>query len=243
MWGFGAVVGVITVFATYIALGHPTSTDAFFIWVGFQALWLLSRSTLFYCLPDRENQYAIGLKGKSWLNVGPQERSRVRRLVFALSKYQQHMHPRSLSNYIEDMDSIQSLPNVRSEYPLSPHSKEIVRISVSGIVGDTLLASTSWIFGFERGGFDFYDTCIIILNTPGGLIAIPASRALSSKPPAEAVDFELGFQASHLPRGGLLPSGSWANLKDSGVEWLYWIPCPGARWLFFNYRESESQRG
>jgi hypothetical protein len=122
---------------------------------------------------------------------------------------------------------------VRLEYPLPPYSEEIVQILVYGVIGDTLLASTSWILGFERGGFDFYDACIIILNTSGGLIAIPAVRALSSKPPAETVDFELGFQASHLPRGGLLPSGSWANLNDNGVEWLYWIPCPGGRWLYF----------
>jgi len=233
MWGIGGVVGVATVFATYIALGHSTSTDVFFIWVGFQALWLLLRSALFYCLPDRETQYAVGLKGKPWLNVDPQERARVRRLVFALSKYQQYLHPRSLSSYIEDIDSIESLPNVRLEYPLPPYSEEIVQILVYGVIGDTLLASTSWILGFERGGFDFYDACIIILNTSGGLIAIPAVRALSSKPPAETVDFELGFQASHLPRGGLLPSGSWANLNDNGVEWLYWIPCPGGRWLYF----------
>jgi hypothetical protein len=132
----------------------------------------------------------------------------VRRLVFALSKYQQYLHPRSLSSYIEDIDSIESLPNVRLEYPLPPYSEEIVQILVYGVIGDTLLASTSWILGFERGGFDFYDACIIILNTSGGLIAIPVARAISSKPPAETVDFELGFQASHLPRGGLLPSGS-----------------------------------
>jgi hypothetical protein len=108
---------------------------------------------------------------------------------------------------------------VRLEYPLPPYSEEIVQILVYGVIGDTLLASTSWILGFERGGFDFYDACIIILNTSGGLIAIPVARAISSKPPAETVDFELGFQASHLPRGGLLPSGR--------------IPCPGGRWLYF----------
>jgi hypothetical protein len=142
VWGIGCVVGVITVFATYIALGHSTSTDVFYIWLGFQALWLILRSVLFYCLPDRETQYAVGLKGKPWLNVNPQERARVRRLVFALSKYQQHLHPRSLSSYIQDMDSIESLPNVRPEYPLSSHSEDIT-VSVYGVIGDTLLASTS----------------------------------------------------------------------------------------------------
>jgi len=233
IWGFGSLVGVITVFATYLALGHSTSTDAFFIWAGFQALWLLSRSTLFYYLPDREIQYTVGLEGKSWVDVSPQERARVRHLVFALSKYQQHVHPRSLSSYIEDMDFIESLPNVRSEYPLSSYSEETVPILVHGVIGDTLLASTSWVFGSKRGGFDFYDTCIIILNIQGGLIAIPAARALSSTPPPEAVDFEKGFQASHLPRGGLLPLGSWANLNENDGQWCYWIPCPGGRWLFF----------
>jgi hypothetical protein len=132
------------------------------------------------------------------------------------------------------MESVESLHNVRSEYPLSSN-EEIVPISVHGVIGDTLLASTSWVFGSKRGGHDFYDTCIIILNTPDGTIAIPAARALPSKPPQETLDFELGVQTTHLPRGGLLPLGSRGNFLNIGidVQWCYWIPCSEGRWLFF----------
>lgn len=234
IWGLGGIVGVIAVIATYLALAHPTSTNVFFIWTGFQLLWLALRSTLFYLLSDREKQDHVGLEYKPWPKVGPQERARVCRLVFALSKYQQHLHPRGLLSYTEDMESVESLHNVRSEYPLSSN-EEIVPISVHGVIGDTLLASTSWVFGSKRGGHDFYDTCIIILNTPDGTIAIPAARALPSKPPQETLDFELGVQTTHLPRGGLLPLGSRGNFLNIGidVQWCYWIPCSEGRWLFF----------
>jgi hypothetical protein len=187
IWGLGSIVGITTVLATYLALGHSASTEVFFLWTGFQVLWLAIRSTLFYLLSDREGRYHVGLKGTPWIEVKPQDRARLRRLVFALSKYQVHLHPRTSLSYAGDIDVVDSVENVRSEYPLHDYDKEIIPISVHGVIPDTLLASTSWIFGSKQGGFDFYDTCIVVFNTPEGMISIPAARALSTQPLQEVL--------------------------------------------------------
>jgi hypothetical protein len=242
-WGIGGVIGIATVVATYIALSHSSSNEVFFIWTGFQALWLGMRSTLFYLLSDREGQYHVGLKGKPWAKANPQEKARLRRLVFALSKYQIHQHPRSPLSYVEDMDSVDKLENVQSEYPLSSGEKTIT-ISVQDVIPDTILSSLSWVFGSKQGGYDFYDTAIIILNTPNGTISIPAARALSTKTLLlENLDAEQGSGDTHLPRGGLLPQGgvasSWGRSID--VQWWYWIPCSGGHWLFFTTEQTKSK--
>lgn len=242
IWGLGATVGLITVISTYVALGHSTSAEVFFIWTAFQILWLVCRSTIYYMLSDRGIQYNIALEGKPWAKIGPQERTRVCRLVLALSKYQQHLHPRNILSYAEDMDAIESLPNMQSTYLLTSSSPETVEVSICGIIGDTLLSSAVWVFGSKRGGFDFYDTCVLILNTSDGRIAIPVARALSGKPPQEETDSESGVQTAHLPRGGFLPQGSPGNLNyPDDVRWCFWVPCDDGRWLFFTTHQTRSR--
>jgi hypothetical protein len=135
-------------------------------------------------------QYYVSVEGKSWSNVDPQERARVCRLVLALSKYQQHLHPRSILSYEDDMNTIESLPRMLSSYFIPCNSQSTVAVSVTGIIEDTLLGSAAWIFGSKKGGFDFYDSCVIILDTADGKLAIPAARALSSKPPLLRTDSE-----------------------------------------------------
>lgn len=178
-------------------------------------------------------QYFVSVEGKPWPKVDPQARARVCRLVLALSKYQQHLHPRSISSYADDMDTTASLPGILSSYPMECNNQTSAAVSVTGIIGDTLLGSAAWIFGSKRGGFDFYDSCVVILDTAEGKLAIPAARALSSKPPLHRTDSEWGTQTSHLPRGGLLPQGNPKISYLDGIRWCYWIPCLDGHWLYF----------
>ena len=241
IWGLGAVVGIATVVASYLALGHSTSSEVFFVWTGFQVLWLGLRSTLFYLLSNREGKYHVGLEGKPWAKVNTQERARLRRLVFALSRYQIHQHPRLPLSYVGDVDTLDTLDNVQSEYPLSSDDKDVI-ISVHGVIPDTILASLSWVFGSKKGGFDFYDTSIIILNTPDGPSSIPAARALSTQPVQETLDSEQGADLAHLPRGGLLPQGNQASFdSDINMKWCYWVPCSEGRWLYFSTERTKNK--
>jgi hypothetical protein len=230
LWGIGAVVNVFTVVATYLVLSRSTGTQVFFIWTGFQVLWVAARSTIYYLLSDREMQYLVSVEGKPWPKVNPQERARVCRLVLALSKYQQHLHPRCVTSYLGDMETTENLPMTLSSYFIPCNNQTTVTVSVTGIIGDTLLSSAAWIFGSKKGGFNLYDSCIIIFD---GKIALPAARVLSSKPPLLHTDSEWGAQTTHLPRGGLLPQGSRQLDSPDDVKWCYWVPCPDGHWLYF----------
>jgi hypothetical protein len=74
-----------------------------------------------------------------------------------------------------------------------------------------------------KGGYDFYDTCVILLVVNGSTIAIPAARCTS--PPPFVTDDEHGINTRHPPRGG--------TNTGSDLEWWYWVPCEDDRWLFF----------
>jgi hypothetical protein len=74
---------------------------------------------------------------------------------------------------------LNKLENIYSRYPFALFIGEEVELYVSEVIGDTLLSSVAWIFGSEKGGFDFYDTCIMLLTAKGKGVAIPASRVLS----------------------------------------------------------------
>ncbi|KAJ5259358.1 hypothetical protein N7478_012339 [Penicillium angulare] len=243
IWGFGVFVGIATVGTTYFALSQYTSNEAFLIWVAFQALWLSTRSALYYFLSNREGQYHVGLEGKPWGKVDVQDRARIRHLVYTLSKYQIQLHPRSPLSYEDDILMPERVENLQSVYPASPGDKN-VSLSICGVIPDTVLSSASWVFGCKEGGFDFYDTCIIVLNTPTGVISIPAARALSTRPlnAIPEIDSEEGVDLIHLPRGGSLPQGSVA-LKDNGIEvkWCYWIPCSEGRWLYFTTEQTKNR--
>lgn len=243
IWGAGAIAGVGTVIATYFALSQSTSNDAFLIWVAFQALWLSVRSALYYILGNREGNYHVGLEGRPWEKANVQDRARVRHMAYTLSKHLTQQHPRSPLSYEDDILTPERLESIQFEYPLTSDEKTVT-ISIQGIIPDTVLSSVSWVFGCKEGGFDFYDTCIINLNTPNGLISIPAARALSTKPLYKVLepDSEEGSDLIHLPRGGALPDGSPAFSNENiEVKWCYWIPCSGGRWLHFTTEQTKKK--
>ncbi|KAJ5408072.1 hypothetical protein N7509_001955 [Penicillium cosmopolitanum] len=242
-WSIGAIIGVSTVVATYVSLIQSTSNEGFLIWAGFQVLWLSIRSAVYYFLSNREGHYHVGLEGRPWRKVNVQDRSRIRRLVYTLSKYQIQQHPRSPLSYEDDIVAPENLENIQSEYPASPEDKNVT-LSIQGVIPDTVLSSVSWVFGCKEGGFDFYDTCIIVLKTSNGIISIPAARALSTRQLSGQPkhDSEEGIDLIHLPRGGSLPHGSSAFPDNSiEVKWCYWIPCSGGRWLHFITEQSKNR--
>jgi hypothetical protein len=155
-----------------------------------------------------------------------QEKARVRGLIFALAKYQRHIHLRQYRSYSEDLELITKVENVQKELPLGPVHNAAIAIIVNGVVGDTIISNASWIVGTKKGGFDFYDTCIVILRYGGKTITVPAARVLSGMKPSTASSLEEGKERLRPPRGLGTAPGSWN-------EWCYWVPCEHGRWLYF----------
>jgi hypothetical protein len=94
------------------------------------------------------------------------------------------------------------------------------------VVGDTIISSASWIAGTKKGGFGFYDTCIVVLRYGGKTITVPAARVLSAMKPSTTSSLEEGKERLRPPRGLGTAPGSWN-------EWCYWVPCEHGRWLYF----------
>ena len=225
VWGGGSIVCTTTVIASYMTLSS-LSSKIFAIWVGFQFLWLGLRSVFYHFAEGTESNFHHPiLLGKSWANLPTHLKPRIRSLVLALSKYQMHVHPRGLYCYEEDRDSLGSIGELRSRFPLtsSELASRCTEITVNSVIGDTLLSSTAWVFGLKMPAMDMYDTCVVILDINGKSIAIPAARVLTDAPPPRSPDVEIGTEPQYPPKGG--------SNRGRNIAWWYWIPCEGGNWL------------
>jgi hypothetical protein len=176
-------------------------------------------------IEDQEGSYLALSRGKSWTEVGSQEKTEVQNLVLGLVRYQYHIHPRGPWSYNEDVRTMRALGNLISKYPSSASDQSELPIFVVDVIGDTILSSVSWIFGSSNGGFDFYDTRIVIFNVKGDEISVPAARVLSPLQSNGLNDEEQSNEIETPPRGSL-------NLVV-GVEWWFLVPCSDGRWLHF----------
>lgn len=228
-WGIGSIVCTASVVVLYVNLGRQETT-VFAIWTGFQFLWLALRSVFYHFgqATDRIFHHPMQLS-KDWKMVPTHFKSRIRRLIFALSKYQMHVHPRGAYCYEEDVQSCDTSYNMQARFILTPedlHRGEVT-LSVVSIVGDTLLSSATWLFGSKLSGMDLYDSCIVVLELNCTTVAIPSARVLSGKPRGKLSswpsDEETGVDRQFPPRGG--------SNTGTDITWWYWIPCGEGKWL------------
>lgn len=225
VWGLGSVACTATVITSYMTVGNQ-SGRVFATWTGFQIFWLGLRSVFYHFAAGTESIFHHPiLLGRSWKGLSSSMKARIQHLVFALSKYQMHVHPRGHYCYIEDERSMENLHEFVSEYPLSPTEigDESVDLSVKAVIGDTMLSSTAWILGSKMTGLDLYDSCIVIVNIKGSSIAIPSARVLTDLPPPRSPDVEVGTEPQFPPRGG--------SNRGEDIAWWYWIPCKDGLWL------------
>jgi hypothetical protein len=233
VWAFGGLVSMATVIATYTTLGHQQAR-AFAMWAGFQFFWLALRSVFYHFAEGTDSVflYPISL-GNDWNAVPLQFKIRIRRLALALSTYQIHVHPRGVYSYEEDSQPLRRVENVQKEFTLTLEeiSHGTVELSVTAIIGDTILSSVCWILGSKLTGLQLYDSCIIILDIKGTPVAIPCARVLTDKPPSFS-DIEIGAEVQFPPRGvePRHPPRGGGN-RGTGISWWYWIPCGENRWL------------
>ena len=224
-WALGSGVCTGTIIATYMVLSHQSSR-VFAIWTGFQFAWLALRSVFYHFAEgtDRVFHHPILLR-KSWKDLSIELRSRVRNVVCALSKYQMHVHPRGVYCYEEDLQSIDKAYNMRDRYPLAsdqaPNDK--VEINIVAVIGDTTLSSACWMFGSKLTGMDLYDSCVLVLNVNGNVIAVPSARVLTDKAALPKSDAEAAI-------GSLFPLRGNSN-TGRDILWFYWIPCGDDKWI------------
>lgn len=238
IWGVGGVVCALSVIATYLTLGgyrmQVVST-----WIGFQIFWLVLRSMFFHFAEGADRVFHRPVVArKTWQQMSRNLRNRVRYLLFSLSNFQMHVHPRRLYCYKEDRRSIERIENIQPDFPLSAiasakdnvpsktDAPETIDLAITAIIGDTMLSSAAWMQGSSLSGLNLYDSCLVELSVDGSRVTIPAARVLTEAPPdgrPPSSDVEAGFEAQFVPRGG--------SNTGSSVLWWYWIPCGPNRWL------------
>lgn len=97
VWAFGGIIGLFSTMAIYILLGKG-KTKAFYIWAGFQILWLFLRSIFF--------QYSTKTDGRPNPVVEQNISSQGFRLLSLAAGASWHLaqrHPRTAESYLQDL--------------------------------------------------------------------------------------------------------------------------------------------
>jgi hypothetical protein len=219
---------------TYVYLGYSDNRIVY-IWAGFQALWLLIR-TLFHHFADAVHRTGHRMITETqWADVSAPMKIRVLELTLALGKYQTYAHPRGFYYYHEDLLSSEELHEcmMRTDYrllialslPDLPSDDKHVDLSITAIIGDTVLASAAWVVqGSKLSGIELYDTCVAFLNIAGTEFAVPSVRVLAG---SDGADIRRDIENTRLPQ----PAPKGATNVGWGISCWYWIPCEENQWL------------
>lgn len=230
-WSIGCLVAPSSLVACYILLGQQ-EVKVVYIWVGFQILWLILRS-VFYHVAEGANALNFPiLYAESLDKLRAESKKRVLDLMFALARYQMHIHPRGSYSYHDDLLSLEEIeknPRVISQmhtaFPVDflDASKTKFHLSFKSVVGDTLLTSAAWLKGSKTTGMELYDSCIVTVGIAETVISTPAVRVLCGLKTGN-IDIESMGYSPNSPRGS-------GNSGQESVQWRYWIPCSDGRWL------------
>lgn len=231
----GSVVCISSLLATYILLSKEDQ-NTFFTWLGFQILWLIARLVVYHVIEGADDLRFPGLFGMEWGNLPGWQKTRALRLLWALARYQMHMHPRGSYSYLEDQQSLDRVDSLlatlkagyRRRAPTLSGNFGAAPVAIFGVLGDTVLASAAWLTGSSLLGMDVYDSVIVFMEISGAVMAVPAVRVLSGTSLEGEIAKSMADPEMLRPRFRMskgLPNAG------TGIYWAYWIPCEDGRWL------------
>jgi hypothetical protein len=228
VWAVGAILSIASVVGCYLLLGQQTA-DTVYLFLGLQVLWLGLRSVFFHFSEGADKVFNHpSLTAHAWDQLPYSYRSRVRDLVFALSAYEIHVHPRGAYSYVDDARSIDRIPHIRMDIPQqmlgTAQEDGRYKVKIKSVIGDTMLSSAAWVFGPKLNSIDFYDSCIVTLDLGEQEVAIPSARVITDMRPDTQLDVESPWDVKYPPRGG-------SNSGTSATHWNYWIPLQQRTWL------------
>lgn len=228
-WAGGALVSTVSLIAVYVLLAQQEVVVTY-TWLSFQAAWLVLRSAYFHISHGDNTMRNPLLMKESLDNISLESRRRVVNLLFAISRYQMHVHPRGLYSYAGDLADPELLRTAFSssiptfqDFDIKLLDSSEHHLSFRAVIGDTLLSSAAWMFGSKLTGYDLYDSCIVFISIENKLLALPCARVLCAISRNQA-DIESGRVPQNPPRGSF-------NWGPGTVRWIYWIPCSDGRWL------------
>lgn len=211
-----------------------------FTWTSFQIGWVLLRYIFSHFAGGCNAMHGIVAVENDLETLRGVRRERAVDLMFALSKYQTHIHPRYSYSYRQDATSRSELKGAflettprqlhpRIPIPLSSRNDHCGVIIITSVAGDNLLKSAAWLNGsptYENlvRNMALYDSCVITFHFwhDAEEISVAAVRALGKK--------EEMVQDLENPEPFVSPKGS-SNLGLDKVEWYYWIKFSETTWI------------
>lgn len=262
IWIIGAFLCTVSVIGCYFLLGKQ-SKEIVYLFIAFQILWLGLRSIFFHFAEGVDKVFNHpSLTVHTWDRLAEEYRYRVMELVFSLSLYQMHVHPRGAKSYEGDVRNIDMLQNIQSAIPIqnlnaAAQAGDRVKVKIEAIIGDTMLSSAAWTFGSKLTGIDLYDSCIVTLtiNDNKKSISIPSARVITDAPPESPptptpkdIENPSSSSSSSSPNAAKFPPRGGSNSGGPTVHWNYWIPCSspsstgaGGHWLHIRTKGLEAR--
>ena len=235
-WLLGAIVSTATMVPLYQIIGSY-KTRIFYVWVAFQAIWLLARSIYFHFADEMIHFHSTIAPISEDEAQNPEIKLRLLALIGAVSQQMIPAHPRGSYCYSLDCNDPCNIMSFfrHAEWRVSTDvldytSRKVgdeVEIDVEAVVGDTMLSSVSWITDLQLSSKDLYDTSLVVIKLNGQTFIIPSARALSTPPKPRG-----GENAEEGPRPGFYPKGGTND--GTSVAWIFWVPAGVDRWLFLS---------
>ena len=212
----GTIFNVAGLFGTFIFLGKEPSR-IIYAWVGFQVLWLVSRTVVFHYVEGAAASRQGILISKTWDEACEDDRRRVLTLLGDLSKHQASIHPRGAYAYQHDCLSFHKLVPHFDEigwkltmcFPVTDPKSRTWNLNIKAVAGDLLIRSAVWYTGVNLNNNELYDATIAFVSASSKDIpyAIPCVRVW-------ACDC---LPDTDRQRGNAHPTCGM-------VKWLYFIP-------------------
>jgi hypothetical protein len=228
MWYMYAIVSVVDVIGTFLVLGQNPA-KVVYAWIGFQFLWLLARTLVFYLVESAAGAHQGLAVGRTWDQCPILLRERMIQLLMALSKQQTTLHPRGVQAYRDDLMNEKIIGShfntagwsLTEELPLQNNFAG--PLVVVDVVGDTVLRAVNWTSGANLNNADMYDTSLAIIKVDGNFFAVPAVRVSCS---------QCRKHTRTRQRGD-----SHGEICAKTEEWVLWIPAivqgeHEKRWLY-----------
>ncbi|KAL9113330.1 MAG: hypothetical protein Q9187_007634 [Circinaria calcarea] len=209
LWKTSMIVGTIFnsvgLFGIFIFLNQEPAT-IIYIWIGFQGLWLISRSVIYYFVEGAAAGRQSVVVGKTWEERTIENRQHAMTLLSELSKYRITIHPRGA-----DWIFTGSLPE-------TVFDRIHQSVEIKAVTGDPLIRSAVWFTGANMNNSELYDAAVAFISVGDALLAVPCIRVYA----CECLFY------------GLRERGA-SHVDCNKLEWLYFFPTntrDGDRWIY-----------
>lgn len=174
LMGLGIPLNLVPLFITFLGMQREQNSVAY-VWVAFQALWLICRGLVYYLVESAAAVRQAVLETKSWGEIDTETKQHVFSALDAVVRHQATIHPRGPKAYSTECASFQSIPRflcqagwkLTAELNLDdPGYADRGRIKVLNAVGDIFFRTAAWVRGADLNNGELYDSCLLFIKTP-----------------------------------------------------------------------------